>query len=124
MKASRAELQSLVTLRARAEFLAVQSKGRKWTAAGVMLQVLPNGLGVRRVGYTVSKRVDKSAVKRNRIKRRLRAAAADVLPAGAPSGHDYILVGRAQSLKRSAQDLRADVRWCLKKLGLLEGTAS
>lgn len=49
-----------------------------------------------RVGYTCSKKVG-NAVKRNRAKRRLRAAAAAILPEAGRPGWDYVLIGRAEA---------------------------
>lgn len=49
-----------------------------------------------RVGYTCSKKVG-NAVARNRAKRRLRAAAAEILPGSARPGWDYVLIGRAET---------------------------
>ena len=108
MHASKEQQDSLIRLKARREFLHVQSKGKKWVSHGLVLQIASNDLGVKRVGFTVTKRIDKSAVKRNRMKRRLRAVAADVLPDGAMDGFDYILVGRALTLTRPYADLCTD----------------
>lgn len=47
-----------------------------------------------RVGFTCSKKVGNS-VARNRAKRRLRAAAAQLLPDLGRSGWDYVLIGKA-----------------------------
>ncbi len=120
MKASKTQQNSLIQIKKRIDFLKIQSKGKKWVSQGLIIQTLPGENDIRRVGYTVSKRTDKSAVKRNRIKRRLRAAAADILPVCAKTGHDYILVGRPQTLKRPYETLKKDIQWCLGKLGLLE----
>ena len=87
---------------------------------GLIIQTRPNEDGIMRIGYTVSKRTDKSAVKRNRIKRRLRAAAAEILPENAKDGQDYIFVGRPQTLTRPFETLKKDITWCLGKLELLE----
>lgn len=97
----------------------IQGKGKKWVSHGLIIQVHKNDLGIRRIGYTVSKRVDKSAVKRNRIKRRLRAVAADVLPVIAKDGYDYVLVGRPATATRPYDTLKNDIKWCLGKMELL-----
>jgi len=118
MQAKAQDIKDLVIITQRADFLKIQSKGRKWVSHGLILQVLAGEEGQKRLGFTVSKKVSKSAVKRNRIKRRLRAAAADVLPAFAASGHDYILVGRPETAIRPYASLCADLKWCLAKMGL------
>lgn len=118
MHASKQAQASLTQIKNRADFLKIQGAGRKWVSHGLIVQTAPNDAGIKRIGYTVSKRVDKSAVKRNRIKRRLRAVAADVLPQGAKNGQDYILVGRPQTAIRPYEALCEDLRWCLRKMGL------
>ncbi|MGH1398717.1 MAG: ribonuclease P protein component [Alphaproteobacteria bacterium] len=118
MHASKEQQASLTRLKKRADFLTVQSKGRKWVSQSLILQTRPNESGETRVGFTVTKRTDKSAVKRNRIKRRMRAVAADILPKNAKSGQDYILVGRQQTATRPYETLCKDLKWCLRKLDL------
>lgn len=104
-------------LTARPDFVDVQSKGRRWVSTSLILQVRKNDLGIIRTGYTVSKKVDKSAVARNRIKRRLRSAMAEVIP-NAENGYDYILVGRKATLTRPYNYIINDFKWCLKKINL------
>lgn len=118
MNADKAQQATLEQIKTRAEFLKIQGSGRKWVSHGLILQTAPRTDDLKRIGYTVSKKVDKSAVNRNRIKRRLRALAADVLPQGAMPGHDYILVGRPQTATRPYETLCKDLRWCLAKMGL------
>lgn len=118
MHADRQHTQNLARLVNRADFLKIQASGRKWISQGLILQVRPNELGQIRVGFTVSKKVDGSAVKRNRIKRRLRAVAADVLPLYAVGSCDYVLVGRTLTATRSYETLQEDLKWSLGKLGL------
>jgi ribonuclease P protein component len=118
MHATKDLIADLGTIKTRADFLKIQSKGRKWVSHGLIVQTAKNEDGQTRIGFTVSKRVDKSAVKRNRIKRRLRAVAADVLSTDALGAQDYILVGRPQTLTRPYETLCNDLRWCLKKLEL------
>ena len=66
-----------------------------------------------RVGFTASRKVG-NAVARNRAKRRLRAAASQLLPLLARQGHDYVLVARATTGTRPFQALLADVTTALQ----------
>jgi ribonuclease P protein component len=118
MQTSCEKLKAFKTLTERSDFLKIQSSGRKWVSQSMILQIGQNDLGVMRVGYTVSKKVDKSAVRRNRIKRRLRAAAADILSEHGQPGMDYVLVGRPATALRPYGVLKSDLIWCLKKMGL------
>jgi ribonuclease P protein component len=68
-----------------------------------------------RFGITASRKVGK-AVARNRVRRRLREVARLVLPANAAPGHDYVLVGRAATLRRPFVMLVADLRSALHRL--------
>lgn len=113
-------LEAMEVLTARSDFLCVQGNGQKWVSHGLVLQFRENDQSALRVGYTVTKKTDKSAVKRNRIKRRLRAVAADVLPLHARKGVDYVLVGRPASALRPYEELKRDLIWCLKKTGFYE----
>ena len=117
MHATKDQIKKLGRLLKRPDFIRVQNKGEKWVSHGLILQAMPNERGETRVGFTVSKKTDKSAVKRNRIKRRLRAVAADILPDHAKGSCDYILVGRALSATRPYETLCNDLKWCLSKMG-------
>ncbi len=123
MHKKKEELSAYEMLTARSHFLAVQGSGKKWISKSLILQIKENDLGIIRVGYTVTKRVDKSAVKRNRIKRRLRAAAVDGLMSQAKTGYDYILVGRRETLTKDYKDIVGDLKWSLKRLDLLNKKA-
>jgi len=120
MQASKDQQATLIQIKKRSDFLKIQSKGKKWVSHGLIIQTMPNEDAIKRIGFTVTKRTDKSAVKRNRIKRRLRAAAADILPQSAKNGHDYILVGRPQTLTRPYDTLKNDLKCCLGKMDLLD----
>jgi len=69
-----------------------------------------------RVGFTASRKVG-NAVTRNRAKRRLRAAAADILPAHAAPGFDLVLIARQGTVARDFASLEADLARGLEKLG-------
>lgn len=120
MNSKKSERQTAEMLVKRSDFLCVQSKGSKWVSKGLTIQIKENDLGIIRTGFTITKKIFKSAVKRNRIKRRLRAVAADVLLTQAKTGYDYILVGREATLTHSYDELKSDLRWCLKKTDQLK----
>jgi len=118
-------MAAVARLKRRPEFLRVAAGRQKWVAPGLILQALrqddskpsTEGIAPARVGFTASAKVG-NAVVRNRARRRLRAAAASVLPRHAESAHDYVLIARAGTLKRRFADLVADLEAGLKRLGL------
>lgn len=117
----------LPRLKRRREFLLVAAQGRKWVAPGLILQANPQSAAAApmgstdsaapalRVGFTVSRKVG-NAVVRNRVRRRLRAAAELVMPGLARQDWDYVVIGRRQSLKRSFPALVQDLEQALRKV--------
>ena len=85
----------------------------------MIVQTLPVSDEFVHVGFTVSKKVDKSAVRRNRIRRRLRAASADVLPVCALPGK-YVIIGRIETATITYTDIVNDLKWCLKRLDCIK----
>ncbi|MGZ9108313.1 MAG: ribonuclease P protein component [Micavibrio sp.] len=118
MKQSRQIIETLGRLKRRSDFLRVQAAGRKWVSTTLILQVADNDAGTCRFGITVSKKTSKSAVVRNRIKRRLRSILCDVLPSHAKPGLDYVVIGRAVAETKDYADLEKDLIWCLKRMEL------
>ena len=112
----------LERLKTRRQFLRVAAGKRKWAAPGIVLQVAPQppedraALERPRYGLTVSKRVG-NAVIRNRARRRLRAAAEEVLANCALTAHDYVLIGRQGTPTRDFGALKNDLETGLRKLG-------
>lgn len=117
MKATKEDLKNLDRLLKRSDFLRVNATASKWVSKSMVVLAAPNDLNKKRVGFTVTKKLEKTAVGRNRMKRRLRAVAADVLPSFARTGADYVLIGREGTATRDYKDLEKDLRWCLQKLG-------
>ena len=84
---------------------------------GFVLLVRPrdDASDVKRIGYTVSKKVG-NAVVRNRMKRRLRSLAAELLPDGGVRGADHVLIGRQSGIERDYALLRAELTKALGKV--------
>ena len=70
----------------------------------------------KRVGYTVTKKIG-NAVVRNRMKRRFRDLARDVIASQGIVGSDHILIGRNGGIDRDFATLRADLIKAVAKLG-------
>ena len=68
----------------------------------------------RRVGFTVTKKIG-NAVVRNRMKRRLRALARELLPTGGIAGSDHVLIGRSGGVERDFAILRDELARALSK---------
>ena len=69
--------------------------------------------GRLRIGFTASKKIG-NAVARNRAKRKLRAAAQELLPLLGRPGHDYVLVARGTAVARPFTALLSDITTALK----------
>ena len=111
---------ALPVLKKRKEFVQVAEQGRKFITSGLVLQVLPreaeNKFGdVIRVGFTTTKKVG-NAVKRSRVRRRLRALAWTILAENGIPACDYVLIGRTATFDRPFNDLKKDLKYALKKI--------
>lgn len=111
-------------LRRRPEFLHVAAGRRRSVTPGLVLQARrrPTGAGAPaaacgqpRVGFTASRKVG-GAVARNRARRRLRAAVAEVMPGHAAPENDYVVIARAATLSRPYRALIADLETALRRL--------
>jgi ribonuclease P protein component len=115
----------LVRLKTRADFLRVAAGRHRAARPGLVLQAAahPRGTGEGlRVGFTASRKVG-NAVVRNRAKRRLRAAAAEVLSRAGRPGMDYVLIARAGTGARTYVALLADLDGALRQINR-RGTAT
>ncbi|HEX6101890.1 MAG TPA: ribonuclease P protein component [Alphaproteobacteria bacterium] len=111
----------------RPEFLRVAASRRRWAAPGLILQVAESPQSEPqspfRLGFTASRKVG-GAVQRNRARRRLKAAAAAVMPAHAAHGMDYVLVARAETVTRPYAGLLGDLETALRRLKLWREAAA
>jgi len=103
------------SLKKRADFLRA-ARGIRRVEGAITLETCPAPElkpGHLRVGFTASKKIG-NAVVRNRAKRRLRAAASQLLPLLGRPGHDYVLVARGTTVARPFPALLSDITLALK----------
>jgi ribonuclease P protein component len=106
----------LKTISARKDFLAANSAKRRATSGFVLLvRDRADDDDTKRLGITVTKKIG-NAVVRNRMKRRFRALAREVIVDGGFAGSDHILIGRAGGVERNYATLRDDLKRAVAKL--------
>ncbi len=116
----------LATLKKRADYLRVRG-GARWSCASFVLEGRPRsqefeggqvGSQVHegpRFGFTVTKKLG-GAIVRNRIRRRLKAAVAELAPEHARSGFDYVLVARQPAFDRPFAALKKELEDALHRV--------
>lgn len=103
-------------MRRRADFLAA-NRGHRAPMPGFVLLVRDrrDGDPAMRFGITVTKKIG-GAVVRNRMKRRFRVLARELLPVRGRAGADHVLIGRADGIERDFALLRAELEKALGKI--------
>ncbi len=110
------QAERLTSISARKDFLAANSAKRRATKGFVLLvRDRQDGSEAKRLGITVTKKIG-NAVVRNRMKRRLRALARDVIVSQGFAGADHVLIGRADGVERDFSALRAELAGAITKL--------
>jgi ribonuclease P protein component len=105
----------------RADFLRLQATGRRHVTPAFILQAAERPAsedrhGPRpRVGFTVTKKIG-NAVIRNRVRRRLRALAREVLLPVARADVDFVMIGRQEAIHRTYAAMADDLRKALRRL--------
>ena len=74
-----------------------------------------DGDPLKRVGFTVTRKIG-GAVVRNRMKRRFRALARELIPGHGFPGSDHIMIGRSGGIERDYALLRDELMRALKKV--------
>lgn len=100
------------------DYKRVYNRGTSVASSNVVTYVLKNKLGFNRVGITASKKIG-NAVKRNRSRRVIRAAYAEVCEKLEP-GYDIIFVARAKTYSAKTQEILKSMQYHLKKFGVLQ----
>jgi ribonuclease P protein component len=103
------EAQRLTTIKKRADFIAANG-GRRASTPGFILLVRDrkDQDPAMRVGFTVTKKIG-GAVVRNRMKRRFRELAREVVPLKGVAGSDHVMIGRARGVERDFGLLRSEL---------------
>jgi ribonuclease P protein component len=78
-----------------------------------------NGLSINRFGIIVSKKIDKRAVVRNKIKRFLRVILVD-LNKKMDAGHDILLITKKEILRKTKEENAFAVKEVFEKAGLIK----
>lgn len=103
-------------IKKRSDFLAA-NRGKRYATPGFVLLVKDrqDEQPDIRLGITITKKVG-NAVVRNRMRRRFRALAQEMLAEKGMQGADHILIGRDGGIERDFGALRADMAKALEKL--------
>jgi ribonuclease P protein component len=109
------DLNPMERLLLRKDFLAAaRSPSRAVKACVVQMRVRADDKPAR-VGFTVTKKLG-NAIKRNRIRRRLKEAVRTALHDDFRPGRDYVIIGRAATEGRDFAALVSDIRSALDTL--------
>ncbi|SFV28282.1 ribonuclease P protein component [Devosia crocina] len=106
MTAEKKQAAKLRRLLRRSQFLRA-ARGNRAGRSAFGMQVVPVAEDLPGIGITVTKKVGNSP-ERNRMKRRLRAAAAACADDFRP-GHDYVLLARREALSRPFAKMITDL---------------
>jgi len=97
----------------------VRQQGRYLTSRLLILAWMPADAGRSRVGFVVSKRISKLAVKRNLLKRLLSEAVRPLLPE-LSGAWDIVISARSEAANADLHTLQQDIVTLLRKARLLE----
>ncbi len=97
-------------------FRRAYAKGKSAVTPTLVLYARKNGLGRSRLGLTTGAKIGK-AVRRNRVRRRLREIYRLREP-GLKPGYDLVVVARGRAVEASYRELERHFASLLKRLGL------
>lgn len=107
-------LPKINRLKKKKDFEKVFNDGQTIKSDIFFLKTLPNDQKVNRIGFVVSKKIDKRAVIRNKVKRRLREAIKGFL-SQLKTGQDYIFIALPKIKDKGLEEIRTTIEKTLKK---------
>lgn len=109
-------LTPLRTLNKPSQFHVVRHRGKNWHTSHFVISVYSaDNQTDHAIGFIVTKKMYKRAIDRNRVKRKLRPIAREILPTNASAG-DYVLIAKPSCMDAPHEVLKKDMLWALKKL--------
>lgn len=96
-----------------------KDRGRSAASKFFVLKTRTNGVKEVRAGFIVNTKVDKRAVVRNKIKRRLRDIFQKYL-LDLPAGHDFIVVVLKPAARAEYSEIKVDIVRLLQRVGALK----
>lgn len=111
-------MKQTVSLKENHMFRCIYAKGRRVVMPTCVVYVRRNQLGRNRLGITASGKLG-NAVRRNKIRRRLREIYR-THERGFATGYDLILVARARGMNAPFQKLQRDLLRAARELGVYE----
>ncbi|HIQ81309.1 MAG TPA: ribonuclease P protein component [Candidatus Scatavimonas merdigallinarum] len=109
---------SMETLKENKDFKRLYNRGKSFISPVVVTYVMKNRLHSVRYGITTSKKTGK-AVQRNRSRRVIRAAYAQLFPQ-IQAGYDFVFVARVKTSRVKSTEILRCMKKQLKEAGVLK----
>ncbi|MCB0317855.1 MAG: ribonuclease P protein component [Bdellovibrionales bacterium] len=105
-------------IKKRSEFLYVQNNGAKFYSRHFLVIALENCLNTSRIGVTISKKIDKRATMRNRIKRRIKEVFR-INRHSLVNNFDIVIIARKNANKLEFRNIEREILGALFHNGLI-----